>query len=479
MNLAIGTLSASELAGLVAANLVAALAIGHRLWRAGKRCRTSRVWQRESGATYAMQVIVLTPFFLLTVAFLAELSLLSVAKVGVTYAAFSAARGAAVWLPTDVPEETRQAMVHTAAVNALWPYASGSAQHHAPNAAPAAASQAAIDAYRAYSGGSLDAEYLKRKYDYAWGATRVETARSSQDFNAELAVTVTYDAPYHVPGIGRLFGQRSSTGQFIQPISSTATIEQEGHKSDDQRLGIDYYRMADFLKPVPHPTAATPETAPGAVSNAAQAPVPSTVTIQGAVFLRYVDVLDGQGKNHKVPLYRFAPGPELHINGLYNATGIYISQPDDGRSPYAAFDWVEEMALAHEMQHAIDDLKDGTRDWKFTDTAEDALSHVLIQEARAMVAEANRGSSMWNIFNEERNRRNLHREQTARQLRVADAILMRAREERSATVRESLFSEALKATEDQASRNYGHKYVIPEIDRIKASLIGQSQPEDR
>jgi len=156
-----------EAAILWVASIAVFYCLTKRLWRSGRNWHASRLLKQEHGATYAMQVVVITPFFLFTIAFVTELTLMSIAKIGVTYASYSAARAASVWLPTDLPEATRNGMIHAGAVNALWTFASGSAKHALSSKAPGEASQASVDAYQSYSGGRLDADYLKRKYDYA------------------------------------------------------------------------------------------------------------------------------------------------------------------------------------------------------------------------------------------------------------------------------------------------------------------------
>lgn len=257
-----------------------------------RRWNGSRFVREERGASYSLGVVLVVPFYVLLIATVVESTLMLVVKTGTTYAAFAAARAAIVWLPDDripssdapdyIPPASRQGMVHLAAVNAMWPYASGSEQHAAGGAGAFAydpeAAQACIEAYRRYSGGKAPEAYLDRKWRYAAKATQIKIEHSSEEFNADLSVTVEFEMPLNIPGVGRFLGGRASWGgakYFTRKISSNATLEKEGPKSDNQSLGIAYYRDFGFqgrqgaggagvvsdVNPVENPTQDLPELA--------------------------------------------------------------------------------------------------------------------------------------------------------------------------------------------------------------------------
>ena len=78
----------------------------------------------------------------------------------------------------------------------------------------------------------------------AWSQTQVNIQTESDEFNSKLEVTVEYLCPFHIPGVGRLFGTKDSSGNYVNRVVSTVVIEKEGHKSQNQELGIDYYAPA-------------------------------------------------------------------------------------------------------------------------------------------------------------------------------------------------------------------------------------------
>ena len=85
----------------------------------------------------------------------------------------------------------------------------------------------------------------------AWSQTHVNIQTESDEFNSKLEVTVEYLCPFHIPGVGRLFGTKDSSGNYVNRVVSTVVIEKEGHKSQNQELGIDYYSSrSESLYPI-------------------------------------------------------------------------------------------------------------------------------------------------------------------------------------------------------------------------------------
>src|SRR5687767_6764145 len=107
-----------------------ALVVGSRLYKRRRRLRA----RLDDAGTAALEFAVAFPFFLMAVLMTVQSALLLNAYVVVDYAAFCAARSAAVWVPTDLSGEAAYALggtdattseklrrVHTAAVLAVLP----------------------------------------------------------------------------------------------------------------------------------------------------------------------------------------------------------------------------------------------------------------------------------------------------------------------------------------------------------------------
>ncbi len=219
--------------------------------RLARRLRGARLWRlvrNDRGAGYSVPLVLVVPVYTLLVCTVIECTLMLTVKLATTYAAYASARAAVVWLPAEIPPERRRGMIHLAAINAMWPFASGSRDHATAGEGTFVpderAAQACIAAYRAYSGGRAPEDYLMRKWRYAAKATNIEISSSSDDFNAQIQVTVEYEMPLNIPGVGRFLGRRASwpgAAFYTRRIASSATLELEGHKSTSGRLGIDYY----------------------------------------------------------------------------------------------------------------------------------------------------------------------------------------------------------------------------------------------
>ncbi|HEV8066795.1 MAG TPA: hypothetical protein VGP76_03595 [Planctomycetaceae bacterium] len=206
--------------------------------------------REENGASYTVSLVMVLPVFSLLISIIVESTLMLVVKIGTVYAAYSAARSAIVWSAAEPPDST---MPTKAAVWAMTPFASSSKQH--VDAYGTLAEVGMQDAlvyygiYKLYTGGSASEEYVTSKYKFANMATHVtvnSTSRpdpSGSGQGADLAATVEYEMPLHVPGIGRLLGSQGSyplNNFFTRKISSTVILEEELPQSDNQTLGVPY-----------------------------------------------------------------------------------------------------------------------------------------------------------------------------------------------------------------------------------------------
>ncbi len=237
--------------------------------------RLRSILTSENGAAYSMSLALLTPLYTLMICFLIELTLMLNVQIGVDYAAFSAARSAIVWLPAEVtPLNSQQQladMVHLAAAQAITPYASSQDKHRRSGSSGNSAAEGNyLTAYERLVTTSRpqQASYVNNKYQYALAATHVDfepplSAVFSQPTadNQLIKVTVTYEMPFHIPGVGLILGKESSSGiGRIRELTASTTLQLERPKTANGLLGFEYdSRPADssFAANSAAPTAPT------------------------------------------------------------------------------------------------------------------------------------------------------------------------------------------------------------------------------
>jgi hypothetical protein len=213
----------------------------------------------EDGAAYTISYALVTPLVAALVALVVETTLFLVVKIGTVHAAYAAARANIVWRTTparagDVgsPEAMRQEAerrARTAAVQVMGAFASSSALHlegaGATGAMPTEARRYQ-EAYAKYVAGrrEVSASYVMRKYRFADRATEVKIEPASPGPTDDITVTVAYEMPFHMPGIGRILGHRPAAWPGARfrtyRIESRATLQNEAPRNAEQRLGIDY-----------------------------------------------------------------------------------------------------------------------------------------------------------------------------------------------------------------------------------------------
>jgi len=242
-------------------------------WLLGRRSPhlLRAVHRDESGAVYVLSVVMILPFYVLLICVIIETTLMLVAKMGTTYAAFCAARAAIVWdvadssstaksqsraglapnqEPSEMPVSSQtQQKASDAAVIAMTPFASGSPIHigaaDKSTGDNSAADQAYVSAFRKAAPHSrVSLNYLAQKARYAQSATTVEIApKKSNSPAGELEAAVTYRYPFHLPVVGRLFGaaRSQSGGAFlVYEIRSNCVLPSEAPRNPDRSLGIEY-----------------------------------------------------------------------------------------------------------------------------------------------------------------------------------------------------------------------------------------------
>jgi Flp pilus assembly protein TadG len=200
-----------------------------------------RFARNEDGAAYTLSFVMVMPIYALLMCLIIEAALMLTAKLGTVYAAFAAARSAAVWSSATTWEKT-QKKARLAAVKSMVPFASGtqSAVSSIPTNLEGAPNPLAFwGAYQAYANDPVDEKYLLAKYAYALANVRVTIAGPPVKSTDPINVKVIYQFPFNVPGIGRILGEPGPGGYYF-PISSEVTIPNEGPRDDRKAIGIGY-----------------------------------------------------------------------------------------------------------------------------------------------------------------------------------------------------------------------------------------------
>jgi hypothetical protein len=216
--------------------LVLTVAIVRKLRRPSLRT----LWQGEQGAAYVLSYTMVFPLYLYLVCLIIEATGLLLVKAGTIYAAYAAARSAVVWLPAE-PANQAQSRATLAALQCLTPFASPS-DLHADGPQPDTQEQTAYirEAGKRLRGPELNS-YLQAKFRYAAKATRVDI-QGGTCFEDPVRLRLTYQAPTYVPGVGRIFGQRSPWGgkYYTVEVITEVVLPDETPQSENGKLGIPY-----------------------------------------------------------------------------------------------------------------------------------------------------------------------------------------------------------------------------------------------
>lgn len=190
----------------------------------------------EDGAAYTLSYVMVIPVYALLICMIIESVLFFTAKLGTVYAAYAAARTASVWSSCTTWDKT-MAKAKAAATKSMTPFASGM-KTPIPKTMPTGWVKYML-AYEGYSDEPVAESYLLKKYVYAQSHTKVVIKGPPQSWDADISATVTYEFPFNIPGIGRIFGKRNLTGYYL-PITSTATLPNEGPQDNRKTIGIGY-----------------------------------------------------------------------------------------------------------------------------------------------------------------------------------------------------------------------------------------------
>jgi hypothetical protein len=197
----------------------------------------------ESGTGYTISYTMTLVLYLLFVLLVLETTFMLVAKYGVIYSAFAAARAAIVW-HSSAPTAEAEERVEFAAQKAFIPFANGVERLSAASS-PASDSRIEdyISAYQDYVGGPIAERYVRAKALHAVEKIEVKTnlpPTGPPAWDSDITVTVTYQYVFHIDLFGPFFTQKGSEGKYEYPIASIVTLQNEGPRNEEQRMGIAY-----------------------------------------------------------------------------------------------------------------------------------------------------------------------------------------------------------------------------------------------
>ncbi len=201
-----------------------------------------RLMRDEAGGAYTLSYVMVVPVILLLMCLIVETTLMLSAKLGTVYAAFAGARVASVWSSAAEWSGVEQ-RIERAATRAFVPFASGSSTAASSVAVDQADVSRYIESYQAYVQDPVSETYLTKKYQNAQSSLQVTTDGPPASWDADITVTVRYECPFRIPGIGRLLGEKGASGGYFFPLTSTATLQNEGPQNNSQTIGIGYGKL--------------------------------------------------------------------------------------------------------------------------------------------------------------------------------------------------------------------------------------------
>ena len=203
----------------------------------------NRIALEEDGGAYTLSYVMVVPFVMLFMCLIVETTLMLTAKVGTVHAAFAGARVATVW-SSATDWQSAEERIEQAAVKAFVPFASGSSDGEGGNLDTASMETANIDrylaSYQAYVEDPVSEVYVRKKYQNAASKLRVKVNGRPATWDDDVTVTVTYESPFRVPGIGKLLGEDGGNGRYYFPLETSVTLRNDGPQNDRQDLGIGY-----------------------------------------------------------------------------------------------------------------------------------------------------------------------------------------------------------------------------------------------
>lgn len=193
----------------------------------------------EDGGAYTLSYVMVVPFVMLFMCLIVETTLMLSAKLGTVYAGFAGARVATVW-SSATSWDNAEDRIEQAAIKAFVPFASGSVTRSNGTSDVEADMDAYYESYSEYVDDPVSEAYVRKKYANAASSLTITTDGPPENWDSDITVTVKYECPFRIPGIGRLLGEKGSDGGYYFPLSSKVTLINNGPQNDTQKLGIGY-----------------------------------------------------------------------------------------------------------------------------------------------------------------------------------------------------------------------------------------------
>ena len=182
---------------------------------------------------------MVVPVYALLICIVIETSAFLPAKLGTTYSAYASARTATVWSTASTWEVAEEKSIQ-AGKRTFVPFASAT-QGLTLDAASTSSARYLAASKMFSSDASL--KYLAKKYSYAMRAIDISITKP-ESWDDDVTATVTYEFPFNIPGVARIFGERRADGSWYLPITSSVTLQNEGSQgasnTSTNPLGIGY-----------------------------------------------------------------------------------------------------------------------------------------------------------------------------------------------------------------------------------------------
>ena len=192
----------------------------------------------EGGAAYTLSYVMVIPILMLLTCVIVETTLMMSAKIGTSYSAYSGARTAIVWSSAADSWSDVEEKIERAAIQSFVPFASGMGKNSsAPNRA-----NDYVASYTSFADKSVSENYVRSKYANAVDRLKVTTDGAPSSHDSDIRVTVEYRFRFNIPGIGKLIGEKDEDG-YSFPLRSSATLQNEGPKNEQQTMGIGYGKL--------------------------------------------------------------------------------------------------------------------------------------------------------------------------------------------------------------------------------------------
>jgi Flp pilus assembly protein TadG len=208
-----------------------------------RRHQIVRVAAEEEGAAYTISYVMVIPCYALLICILIETAALFPAKIGTVYSAYAAARTAAVW-SSATDWQNAEAKSIAAGKRAFVPFASAT-QGFARDSI-SGESALYVLAQESFAEVPVKEQYLLSKFQYAQRAVTVNVSQPGS-WDDEITAMVSYEFPFNVPGVSRIFGKKRDDGSWYFPIQSSVRLANQApqntfdnNQSMTTSLGIGY-----------------------------------------------------------------------------------------------------------------------------------------------------------------------------------------------------------------------------------------------